>query len=171
MSGFCGINQTRRRRLLLVALGAAPFIFLLSIGACLPAPPNGGGEPIFPADYRSTFVEVRDCRLSIEHASTVRIWVNDVGADAYLAEESTLPEGTVVVKEEFAGADCSNDADLLIWSVMRKEPAGFDAEARDWRFQEVAAPSRRITIEGKATCIVCHTVPECLDRDLMCTEP
>ena len=154
----------------MLSLGAALLMFVLLSAGC---PPTGvgDGEPIFPANYRSTFIEVRDCRFSVEHAATIRVWVNSIGADAYLADENPLPVGTVVVKEEFEGGDCSNDAELTSWSVMRKETAGFDKQARDWRFQEVAAPSRTVTINGKSTCIECHTDPGCLARDLMCTAP
>jgi hypothetical protein len=132
---------------------------------------NGDPEPIFPADYRTTFSEVRNCRDSIEHGGVaVRVYVNAIGAEAYLAEENPLPVGTIVVKEEFDGVDCSNDDELAIWSVMAKQEEGFDPEAADWRYQEAASPSRNVTINSKTTCIECHSAEECLLRDYMCTE-
>ena len=163
-------NLARRQRESMLALGASAALFALFAAGCPQAAP-GDAELIFPANYRTTFVEVRDCRNSIEHGATIRVWVNEVGANAYQADQDPLPVGTVVVKEEFGGDDCSNDDDLMFWSVMRKEPAGFDEQARDWRFQEVSAPGRTVTLDGKSTCISCHLAPECLARDLMCTEP
>ena len=172
MSQVCASNRARRRGPCATFAGALPLLLCLASAGCPSAPaPDGDSATIFPENYRSAFVEVRGCRASIEHAATIRVWVNEVGADAYLADENPLPVGSVVVKEEYAGADCSDDADLVAWSVMRKESAGFDAEARDWRFQESAAPSRRVTIDGNSTCLPCHLEPECVARDLMCTEP
>ena len=134
-------------------------------------PPDGADELIFPESYRENFTVVRDCRNSIEHGATVRVWVNDVGAAGYLADAATLPEGTIVIKEEFAAAGCDDDDDLTSWNVMRKEAAGFDLGLNDWRFQEVESPTRRILHDDATTCRSCHTVAECLARDLMCTLP
>jgi len=76
-----------------------------------------------------------------------------------------------VVKEEFAGTECTDDNDLITWSVMRKEAEGYDDEAHDWRFQESAAPNRIVTINESSTCLECHLESECVERDLMCTDP
>lgn len=146
-------------------------MIVLTLGCPGPTTPPPAADVIFPANYREAFTLVRDCRNSIEHGSTIRVWVNDVGAEGYLADASPLPEGTIVVKEEFDGGVCDNDADLSFWSAMRKEPAGFDPGANDWRFQEVSGPSRRITLDDNATCIGCHTYEACIPRDLMCTLP
>ncbi len=159
-------NSAQRRRRSTASIGAA---LLICCAGCPQPPPES--EVIFPANYRATFVEVRNCRNSIEHGAVIRVWVNAIGADAYLADENPLPAGTIVVKEEFAGANCDNDADLEFWSAMRKQTAGFDPGAGDWRFQEVAAPARTITLDGKAICIACHDDPDCVARDFMCTAP
>jgi hypothetical protein len=161
------LNPAQRRGRLTASIGAA---LLICCAGC-PQEPPAGPDIIFPADYRTTFTEVRDCRNSVEHAATIRVWVNAIGAEAYFADENPLPVGTIVVKEEFAGGGCDDDADLAIWSVMRKEAAGFDPDANDWRFQEVSSPGRTITLDDKATCIACHDEPECVARDFMCTAP
>jgi len=134
-------------------------------------------EPIFPADYRSTFVEVRDCRLGIEHNSRmIRVLANPIAAEPYRQLQNPLPVGSIVIKEEFDGADCSNDADLVSWSVMRKEAAGFDPEDGDWHWQWLDAPSKHVRCDDKLcpgfTCVSagCHRLPECLARDYMCTQ-
>ena len=134
------------------------------------ATPTGGVDPIFPADYRDTFVEVRDCRLSIEHGGvSIRVLANPIAAEPYLRDQNPLPEGSIVIKEEYAGADCRRDADLVRWRAMRKEAPGFDPEDGDWHWQWVDAPSRRVRFDDKETCIGCHVAPACLARDLMCT--
>ena len=155
----------------LLAAGTLGMI-VLAVGCPGSTPPPPEEDVIFPADYRASFTLVRDCRNSTEHSATIRVWVNDIGAEGYLADVSPLPEGTIVVKEEFvAGAPCDSDADLVRWSSMRKEPAGFDEAGSDWRFQEVAAPARHITKDSNATCLGCHTAEACIPRDLMCTVP
>ena len=148
-------------------------VTLISLGCpgSTTPPPDDGEEIIFPANFRDSFTLVRDCRNSIEHGATIRVWVNAIGAAGYLEDAATLPEGTIVVKEEFAAADCDDEADLTSWNVMRKEPAGFDPALNDWRFQEVEAPSQRILFNDGASCRDCHTVTECVLRDLMCTLP
>lgn len=132
-------------------------------------------DPIFPADYRGTFVEVRDCRLGIEHRSRmIRVLANPIAAEPYRRLENPLPVGSIVIKEEYEGVDCSNDADLVSWSVMRKETPGFDTEDGDWHWQQVEAPDRLVSCDDKGCpgfpCIGCHRAPACVARDYMCTE-
>jgi hypothetical protein len=146
-------------------------MIVLALGCPGGTAPPPAADIIFPADYRESFTIVRDCRNSVEHTSYIRVWVNQIGAAEYLTDAGTLPEGTIVVKEEFAANTCDNDDDLEFWSVMRKEPAGFDLGANDWRFQEVSGPNRQITLDDNATCIGCHTAQACIPRDLMCTVP
>ena len=117
-----------------------------------------------------TFTEVRDCRFSSSHPGMIRVYVNAIGAEAYLADDNPLPEGTVVVKETFDGATCDNDDELVLWSAMRKEQAGFDAQDADWHWQDVE-PDRTVINDTKMRCIACHSAEACLARDYMCTEP
>ena len=134
------------------------------------ATPTGGVDPIFPADYRDTFIEVRDCRFSVEHGGvSIRVLANRLAAEPYLRDENPLPMGSIVVKEEYEGSDCRNAADLSRWRAMRKEAPGFDPEDGDWHWQWVDAPSRRVRFDDKETCIGCHLRPDCVERDFMCT--
>lgn len=143
----------------------------LALAACgkNPTKEENGPEPVFPDDYLEAFTEVRDCRFSSSHPGMVRVLVNDIGADAYLAGENPLPTGTIVVKEVFDGTDCGNFDELGTWAAMRKEAAGFDPEDGDWHWQEVL-PNRSVEIDTKTTCIACHSRDECAGRDFMCTE-
>ncbi len=126
-------------------------------------------EPIFPADYRATFTEVRNCRFSIAHGGvSVRVLANPIAADPYLNDANPLPVGSIVIKEEYAGPSCDNDADLIGWRVMRKEDPGYDPQDGDWHWQHLNA-ERQVLYNTKATCIGCHVAPECLARDHMCT--
>jgi hypothetical protein len=158
-----------RNRSICLFLGGLAGIGALAGSGC-PDPMNGE-EPIFPANYRETYRLVRNCRSSVEHTATIRVWINESSADAYLADANPLPVGTIVVKEEYAGSDCSNDAELEFWSVMRKEAAGFDPANGDWNFHEYGAPDRTRTATPASTCITCHQNADCVARDFMCTEP
>lgn len=160
-----------------------------SIGACLAADRDGDGEvtvndliegvnaresecavvPVFPAHYRDTFTQVRNCRFSIEHGGvSIRVLASPLAVQPYLEEANPLPLGSIVVKEEFSGPDCSLE-DLIRWRVMRKEAPGFDADDGDWHWQWVEA-DRTVLLNDKTTCIACHLAPECVGRDYMCTE-
>lgn len=137
-----------------------------ALNGCPPMEPT----PIFPANYRDTYTEVRDCRFSIEHGGvSIRVVANDIGAQPYLNEENPLPVGSIVIKEEYAGTTCDDEEDLIRWRVMGKESPGFDPEDGDWHWQWVET-DRTVTFDDKSTCIGCHVSPECLSRDYMCTE-
>lgn len=127
------------------------------------------GCPIFPADYRDSYTLVRDCRNSVAHGGVaIRVYANDIAARPYLDGANPLPEGSIVVKEEFSGLGCDNDDELVRWRPMRKEEPGFDPEDGDWHWQWVDRGGQ-VRFNDKTTCISCHVAPDCLARDHMCT--
>jgi hypothetical protein len=166
-----------------VAPIGAFFLIGSILGACMPMGDGNGNtntndnvpagpEPVFPENYRETFTEVRNCRFSVEHGGfTIRVLVNDIALAAYLADASQLPVGSIILKEEFGGPDCSDDGVLDQWRVMRKEAPGFDPEDGDWNWQRVVREGREVVEDTKATCIGCHSAPECVSRDFQCTLP
>lgn len=111
-------------------------------------------KSILPADYRSTFVRVAACRLSIEHGSRyVAIWVSPAAEAAYRDGPYPLPDGTVVVKEQFGDDETCRTA--TEWTVMRKE-RGFAPERGDWRWQELDSVLG-VRLDGVvASCVGCH---------------
>lgn len=152
-----------------------PGLSLLVLVSCGPADP-AGPSALVPTDYRSRYIEVRRCRGTIEHQPNpagdvirnIRVWVSPEGAQAYINNAATLPAGTVVVKEEFGGS--CNEADLLAWTVMRKE-AGFDPPNGDWHWQRVRSPARTVLEDGRVSrCIRCHDTTACRARDWQCTD-
>lgn len=153
----------------LASIHGCPTATVTVARSATPTPTVAGVEPVFPADYRATFTEVRDCRSSIEHGGVnIRVLVNPIAVDPYLSEVNPLPRGSIVVKEEFSGPDCK-DADLVRWRAMRKEAEGFDPQDADWHWQWVN-PDRSVLLDDKSTCIGCHVRPACTARDYMCTE-
>jgi hypothetical protein len=162
-----------------------------ALSGCPPAPtptvtigqptptPTLAIDPIFPADYRDTYIEVRNCRLGIEHGGVmIRVVANSIAAQPYQKLQNPLPVGSIVVKEEydFSATDCSDPSKIVSWSAMRKETPGFDPADGDWHWQRVSAPSRGILCAAKDDCrgftctsVGCHAAPACLVRDYMCT--
>jgi sugar lactone lactonase YvrE len=127
-----------------------------------------GPEPIVPADYAASYVEVRDCRFSLEHGGVyIRVLTSPEAAQPYLKNASPLPVGSVVVKEEYSDGECEAE-ELLRWRAMRKEAPGFDPQDGDWHWQWLT-PRREVVYNEKSTCIGCHVRPDCLGRDYMCT--
>jgi hypothetical protein len=137
---------------------------------------NDGGftlEPFYAEDYLTSYVEVADCRSSIDghNPNTVRVHVTPGQAQAYLDKEP-LPEGTVIVKTETAGppSACATDAVVRITS-MRKAAAGTAPNSGDWEWQEFIFGSKPSEREGQlADCLACHTDPACAARDYTCIE-
>jgi hypothetical protein len=146
---------------------------LLSCGPDEPAAPTS----LVPSGYATTFVEVRGCRMTSEHTATtpglvvshIRVLTNPEAAAPYRANAARLPVGSLVVKEEYADPSCSR---LRAWTVMRKEPAGYDPPHNDWRWQRVRAVDQAVLVDGRvSSCISCHDTPACTARDWQCTVP
>lgn len=157
---------------------ARPFLFALPL-ALLSCGPDESPPPasLVPAGYDATFVEVRGCRMTTEHTATtpglvvshIRVLASPEAAAPYRANAAALPVGSLIVKEEYAEASCSR---LRAWTVMRKEPAGYDAAHGDWRWQRVRASDRAVLVDGRVpSCISCHDTPACRARDWQCTVP
>lgn len=134
---------------------------------------------LVPSDYRARFVEVRNCRGTIEHIATtaspmvtnIRVLASPEAAAAYRANAPALPVGTVIVKEEYDDPGCAASS-LRAWTVMRKEMAGYDPAHNDWRWQRVQASNGAVLVDGRVeSCIGCHNRPACTARDWQCTEP
>lgn len=112
-----------------------------------------GPGPLFPDDYAKTYVNAYDCRFSTEHPlKYVRILVAPAAAEAYRSSSGSFAAGTVVVKEEYVDAGCT---ELDGFTVMRKEPAGTAIEGLGWSWQSLDA-ERRERPGGVASCIACH---------------
>ncbi len=151
-------------------------VALATCGTPTPAP-DASAPSLVPSDYRSRFVEVRNCRATIEHLSAastgavtnaIRVLINPEASRLYLANAIQLPAGTLVIKEEFDDDRCAH---LTGWTVMRKEP-GFDDPHGDWHWQRVRASDGRALEDGRVSrCFNCHNRPACTRRDWQCTDP
>lgn len=119
----------------------------LALAALAVGCPSPEIEPVFPADYASTYTEVRTCRRSPDHdLAYIRVLSSPSAVDVYTTRTGDFPEGAVVLKEEYADPDCT---DLVGLAAMERI-------GDDWRWQDVA-PDRTVMDDGAiARCASCH---------------
>jgi hypothetical protein len=134
---------------------------------CDPAPT--GPPSLLPADLATRFVTVRDCRPSIDHdLRRILIRVETTMTERYERGPYPLPPGTLIVKEEFDDPDCATRAG---WTLMQKQPPGYDARSGDWRWQRLDAQGQVLEDGRLARCSSCHAASACRARDFACAEP
>jgi len=135
--------------------------------ACADVDAPQPADPL-PVDYSSRFVEVLSCRISVEHGlAHVLVRAAPEHADNYRSGGAApFPEGALIVKEQYADGQCRS---LNGYTVMRKELAGYDPAAHDWKWSRLDR-RQRLLEEGKLTaCSRCH-LRTCPARDLTCAE-
>jgi hypothetical protein len=125
---------------------------VLALGGC----PTGDPEPLVPEDYAATFVEVRDCRLSIDHElEHVRVLAPPDVAAVYTARAGDFGDGALIVKERHAADDCS---DAPIGYAAMRRGAGYWEVGGDWHWQLLDADFR-VDEDGRVErCATCHAI-------------
>jgi len=127
-------------------------------------PPSNGA--FFPADYRTAYEQVRDCRMSSDHdLAYVIVYADPDASQRYLDEQYPFAAGTVIVKEEFSDEQCS---DLIRFTAMRKAAAGEHASTHGWEWQTTDNDLKPVATD-EARCATCHAV--CESRDFTCALP
>jgi hypothetical protein len=115
---------------------------------------SDGAEPVFPATFAGSYVEVRDCRSSSEHElHRIRVLADPAAQPAYAGRSEPFPTDAIVLKIEYDFADTSCAGSAIEYTAMRKT-AG---EARlGWQWQRVTV-DRDVESENDPRCITCHT--------------
>lgn len=115
-----------------------------------------GPPPDFPADYESTYVEVRNCRGSGDHdLNQIRILADPAALAPYQNRTDPFPVGSIVLKEEYEFGDMTCSGPIKQWTVMRKLEPGSADDTLGWAWQRVDA-DRRVLDEDEPRCIGCH---------------
>ncbi len=97
------------------------------------------------------------------HGSLLVTYINDQALGAIELKKGTLPEGSIVVKENY-----TQEKKLAALTVMCKIK-GYNPEANDW-FWAMYQPDGKIQAEGKVEmCINCHGAQK--DNDYIMTAP
>jgi hypothetical protein len=131
-------------------------------------------EIVLPDDYRTTFVEARSCRSTLEHASEVGAGAESAVVVKVRPDQKDLfeaggpfPVGTLIVKEQYRDLQCTA---LANYTVMRKQEAGYDPAGGDWSWYRLDDRSH-VLVSGKiATCSSCHAICG-KSRDRTCVDP
>lgn len=122
-------------------------------------------KPLLAADYRNVYPVVDGCRASVDHNFAYMIVRTDPhSAPMFARGPYPLPVGSVIVAEHYEDAWCSQRAG---WTVMKKESAGSDPAAGDWRWARLDGQRRTIETDESAGCARCHAI--CRDRDFLCS--
>lgn len=142
-----------------VLIGAAGLV-LLSLAAACSGGDDGddvGDAPFFPADYASSYTEVRDCRGSGDHdLNMVRMLADPVAVGPYQGRDAPFPVGAVVIKEEYEFGDMVCSGPIKQWTVMKRLAEGSSPETLDWAWQRVDS-ERNVVGVDTPRCIGCHT--------------
>lgn len=151
---------------------AFPGLLALSLTLACAQVDSPNAPVVLPADYKATFMQVRDCRPSADHdLHHIVVRVKPELAAAYNAGPYPLPAGSLVVKEEFGDQDaqCQN---LLGYTVMRKEAGGYFPAGGDWQYFTLDSLGAVLVGGPQPRCASCHTsCPGGRDRDRLCANP
>tara|TARA_R110002096_G_scaffold44524_9_gene119887 strand:+ start:45961 stop:46428 length:468 start_codon:yes stop_codon:yes gene_type:complete len=113
--------------------------------------------PLFPDDYQTSYVEVRNCRPSGDHElNNIRILAAPDALVSYRDRNENFSEGAVVLKEEYEFDDRDCLGEVKQWTVMRKLADGTDPSALDWDWQKVDGAGV-VVEENTPSCFGCHT--------------
>lgn len=133
------------------------FLFAaLCVAACGGDPDPSGPPSLVPANYKATFTEVRDCRRSGDHDfNYIKIFADPTSLDAYMTRTGNIPEGGLLLKEQYDPSDETCEGPIMQWTLMKRLPVGTDPEALDYAWQRVYDTGE--VIERYKGCFECHT--------------
>jgi hypothetical protein len=82
------------------------------------------------------------------------VYVSKAAKEPILTGRGSYPEGAVIIKSKLAGKDGTKP---ILYTVMTKMAAGYDADHGDWRYSVLEGPSLREVAAGRIdSCIECH---------------
>ncbi|HEY0251574.1 MAG TPA: cytochrome P460 family protein [Kofleriaceae bacterium] len=127
-------------------------LLLIALVAC----GSSNGTPDFPADYATTYMEVRDCRPSIDHdGENVRVMASPTALAPYTNRTDPFPDGAIIVKEQYARTDSTCSGAIQDYSVMMRVENGDAPLLPQWDWQHVDA-NRGVISEDIKRCTSCH---------------
>lgn len=102
------------------------------------------------------------------------IFVNPIGADAYINNQFPLPEGTIVIKEAFKNKAAWEAQSKPEFTVMEKLATGSNPDTGDWKWFMGDSGSEKMSGKGMDTkwgkfCASCHVYGQQADYTFMST--
>lgn len=146
-----------------VAMSSLAIALVAALVAC-------ADEPRFPADYASTYTEVRDCRRSADHdLHYIRVLADPDALAPYRDRTGDFPAGSIILKEEYDFSDGDCTGDILEWTLMEKTAS---SARLGWDWQRVNA-DRSIKSDNSTLCSNCHSncTPDMNGYDSTCAVP
>ncbi|HEY4181395.1 MAG TPA: cytochrome P460 family protein [Kofleriaceae bacterium] len=130
------------------------FTIALLVGAC----GTDAAEPSeLPADYTTSYTEVRNCRLSIDHdLNFIRVLAAPDALDIYNSRTGDFPVGAVVVKEQFGEDDDTCSGTPSRWTVMKKLAASETPDDLGWKWQQLGKNQKVDADADIERCTSCH---------------
>jgi hypothetical protein len=123
--------------------------------------PKPEPEAIYPADYATTYREVRNCRQSIDHdIMFVRILAAPEAFEAYDGRLKPFVAGDLIVKEQYDEDDPNCEGPIASITAMRKLDEGAAPDEGDWEWQKTDANGKTDTEYNLARCSGCHVGPD-----------
>lgn len=150
-------------------LAAVKTAILLSLLAACSGEPETEETTVafWPQTVETSWIEVRDCRLSpAEHDGYhIRVVAPEQDAHGYLEAEYPFQEGASFVKLEYSDESCTELARI---SGMKKLAPGEAPEYLDWHWVRTDPSGRSLGVRERS-CAGCHRA--CDQRDYTCTDP
>jgi hypothetical protein len=123
-------------------------------------------EVVLPVDYRTSFVEVRGCRPSLDHMTAIVVRTPPDLSEVYDRGPFPFPTGALLVKEQYRDPQCM---DLAEYNVMKKREEGYAPGGADWQWYRLDERQHVIESGKIARCASCHL--SCGGpRDRACTD-
>jgi hypothetical protein len=93
------------------------------------------------------------------HGNVVRIYVNDIALEAADSFDGSLPEGSMIAKENYVGTDPANPGELDAVTIMYKVD-GFNPDAGNWFWIKAKPSGEQIDAEEERD----HGPHDCADE-------
>jgi hypothetical protein len=148
-------------RTLLPILVALPLLALSACGDSF----SYDAASYFPEDWQDTYTEQVGCKQSSTHGDDyVIVYTSPEATAAYTDRAQAMPEGAVILKEQFSDSSCST---LSAITSMRKLADGEDTANGDYGWQRVESDGT-VAFSGAqpGNCSTCHSA--CPDGDFLC---
>lgn len=134
----------------------SPQVMIGTVAANCAANVTGTYIPVNPVSItlQKSSVSAVITATSSPPAKFYQIYITNPGLDIIRSGKGSYPEGTVVLKEKFSGAQGQITE---LFTAMVKRRKGFNPDGGDWEYFVLSADAKKIVQRGKIeSCMNCH---------------